>query len=249
MNYVKIGAVTDIHQGPLDVRRWLEVFVNDMNSEFKPDFVVELGDFIGCKERAEVELRRINEVYARCITPRYYVIGNHDLEALTREEFKEIVGIDYSWKSINVKFLHVIFLDGAWGPDTNSGGPTGHIPSEELNWLQEDLERVPTNKPIIVFCHYPIGIFREMPRIDNEEELLEVFRGHNLIATFSGDAHYGGYRELQGVHNICLHSMGWWEWDKITGSYAKIIVTLKKVIVYGEGAQPSYFLKVKGFCW
>ncbi|RLE59312.1 MAG: hypothetical protein DRN53_07275, partial [Thermoprotei archaeon] len=77
---------------------------------------------------------------------------------------------------------------------------------------------------------------------------LEVFKGYNLIATFGGDAHYGGYREVDGIHNICLHSMGWWEWDKITGSYAKILVTLEKVLVYGEGAQPSYFLKIRSFC-
>ena len=248
MSYVKIGAVTDVHQGPLDVRKWLKVFVEDMNEEFKPDFVIELGDFIGTRENPKEELRRINEVYVQCKAPKYYILGNHDLEILTREEFKKIVGIDYTWKSIDVKFLHVILLDGAWGPDINSGGPTGHIPSEELDWLQEDLARIPMSKPIVVFCHYPIGIFRDIPRIDNEEELLEVFKGYNLIATFSGDAHYGGYREINGIHNICLHSMGWWEWDKITGSYAKLVITLEKILVYGEGAQPSYFLKIRSSC-
>ena len=247
MSYVKIGVVTDVHQGPLDIRKWLDIFVKDMNNNFKPDFVVELGDFIGSRENSREELMKINKVYTQCKAPKYYVLGNHDLESLSREQFKKILGIDYTWKSINVKFLHVIFLDAAWGPDTNSGGPTGHIPGEELEWLQRELEKISIRKPIIVFCHYPIGIFRDAPRIDNEDELLEIFRGYNLIATFSGDAHYGGYREMNGIHNICLHSMGWWELDKITGSYAKIIIGLGKIIVYGENAQPSYFLKSKIF--
>ncbi|RLE73930.1 MAG: hypothetical protein DRJ56_08375 [Thermoprotei archaeon] len=242
---VKIGVVADVHQGPLDVRRWLRAFVDDMNEGFRPDFVVELGDFIGCGEGAEAELRRIDEVYSQCEAPRYYVVGNHDLQGLTREQFMRVVGVESTWSSFDVGFLHVVLLDGAWGPDTDSGGPTGHIPSEELDWLQEDLEQVPPGRPIVAFCHYPIKLFRDEPRIDNEDELWEVFRGHNLIATFSGDAHYGGYREVEGVHNVCLHSMGWWELDKITGSYAKIIVEPGRLVVQGVGAQPSYYLRTK----
>lgn len=243
---VKIGAVADVHQGPLDIRKWLRKFIEDMNSDFNPDIVVELGDFIGCKKPEALKaLKEINEVYSQCKAPRYYVFGNHDLDAFTREEYTSIIGINYWWKSIDVKFLHIIFLDAAWGPNTNSGGPTGHIPSQELDWLQGDLEKVPRNKPIVVFCHYPIAIFCNEPRIDNEDELLELFRDYRLVATFSGDAHYGGYREENGTHHICLHSMGWWELDKITGSYARITVTPNKIVVEGRGAQPSYILKIK----
>ena len=83
MSCIKIGAVTDVHQGPLDIRKWLKVFVEDMNEEFKPDFVVELGDFIGTRENPKEELRRINEVYVQCKAPKYYILGNHDLEVLT----------------------------------------------------------------------------------------------------------------------------------------------------------------------
>lgn len=238
---VKIGIVTDVHQGPLDIRPWMRKFVRDMNNSFKPDFVVELGDFIGGTENSIKDLIEINEEYSKCNSPRYYVIGNHDIQRISREQFKEIVRINYYWLYFRVKFLHVFIIDAAWGPDLNSGGPTGHVPKEELNWLKRVLSKVPKNEPIILLCHYPIAIFSE-PTIDNEYELMNLFREHYLIATFTGNHHYGAYREVDGVHHICLHSMGWWERELITGSYAKVIISPHKLVVIGEGAQPSYWL-------
>ena len=56
-------------------------------------------------------------------------MGNHDVIIVSRSRFKEIVGIDYDWTSTTVDFLHIVFLDGAWGkwgPDRGAS-PSGHI--------------------------------------------------------------------------------------------------------------------------
>ncbi|KYH42371.1 MAG: hypothetical protein AYL33_002970 [Candidatus Bathyarchaeota archaeon B63] len=249
MRPVKIGVVADVHQGPLDIRDHLKRFVRDMNSSFLPDLVVELGDLLGYPANEE-ELRKIDAEYAECRAPRYYVMGNHDLASVDRSRFKKVLRIEYDWTSTTVDFLHIVFLDGAWGrwgPDRGAG-PSGHIPEEELDWLRRDLKRCSEKQPIIAFCHYPIRHPRVLTRnseLDNEDELMRVFEGHNLIATFGGHHHYGSYNEVGQVHHICLHSMGWWVPEKITGSYAKIIITPEKLIVEGEGSQMDYRLSIK----
>lgn len=246
MRVVKIGAVTDVHQSPReDMRGHMRRFVDDMNNNFLPDLVVELGDFIdGGKvdERVEEEeLRKINEVYAQCKAPRYYVMGNHDLVNVSRSRFKEIVGIDYNWTSITVDFIHIIFLDGVGGLEYTTPSLLGHIPEEELDWLRKDLEKIPADQPIIVFCHYPIRLYRFFGvrgGLNNEEELMRTFEGYNLIATFGG--HYpglGGYKEFRGVHHISL--------SNIRASYAKITITPTEIRVDEDDARIHLMLRYK----
>jgi len=74
---------------------------------------------------------------------------------------------------------------------------------------------------------------------------MSILDGYNLIATFGGHHHYGGYKQVNGVHHICLYSMGWWIPEKITGSYAKITITPDRLIVDGEGSQMDYRLSLR----
>ena len=185
-----------------------------------------------------------------CIRDSYYVMGNHDVASVSRSRFKEIVGIDYDWTSTTVGFLHIVFLDGAWGkwgPDRGAG-PSGRIPQEEIDWLKRDLKNLPKDQLLVAFCHYPIrypNVFTGDGELDNEDELMSILDGHNLIATFGGHHHYGGYKQVNGVHHICLYSMGWWIPEKITGSYAKITITPDRLIVDGEGSQMDYRLSLR----
>ena len=237
---VKIGVVTDVHYGDYEVMGHMRKFVEDMNTRFFPDFVVELGDLVG-HSAGEKELAEINAEYAKCHAPRYYVIGNHDLSRLSRWAFKKVVGIDYNWTFTTVGFLHVIFLDCAWGQwNDRSSGPFGHIPREELEWLEGHLRTLPEDQPIIAFSHFPIRVFadREWAQcmMDNEDELMGLFNGYNLLATFSGHISPGGYKEVDGVHHFCLRKM--WEF----GSYSKITITPDRLEIEGENGQMSFSL-------
>jgi len=235
---VKIGAVADFHQEPLDFTKEIRYFVDDMNNRFFPNFVVVLGDLVGGKAYGR-GLRKIASEFAKCYAPCYYVIGNHDLETTTRPEFKKRVGIDYDWTSITVDFLHVIFLDSSWGPRGPSGGPTGHIPQEELEWLKEDLSKISSHQPIVVFSHFPIRVGES--RIDNEDTLMNIFKDYNLIATFSGHCHPGAYQKgsSDGIHHFILHRMGHWVPGNINGSYAKITISPNLIKIKGECLQMS----------
>jgi len=226
MEVVRIGAITDVHHGPEnDMRGYMRKFVHDMNNNFLPDLVVELGDF--CDPG---ELKNINDEFSKSKAPRYYVMGNHDVTEIGRAEFKRKVGIDYDWTSVNIGFLHIIFLDGTWGESH------AHIPREELEWLERDLGDIPETQPIIVFCHYPIRFYEHFAisgGLDNEDELMSIFDGYNLIATFGGHyPYYRGYAEVNGVYHIAL--------CKMRASYVKITVTPTKLEV-DEGDAGIYY--------
>jgi len=236
MKQVKIGVVTDVHHNSIknDMKKQMEKFVNAMNNHFSPDLVVELGDF--CDHG---ELEEIDAIYSKCDAPRYYVMGNHDIPEIGRSEFKKTVGISYDWTSITVKFLHIVFLDATWGNIIPPGRcPTGHIPKEELEWLEEDLINLPRDQPIVAFCHYPIRLYRIFGikgGIDNEEELMSVFDGYNLVATFGGHyPGYGGYREINGVHHFALCNM--------RAGYTEITITPYSLEINEEGPSIHFFL-------
>lgn len=240
---VKIGVIADIHQEPLDFTEEMRCFVDDMNNRFFPDFVVACGDLVGGKAYGK-GLRKVASKFARCNAPHYYIIGNHDLETTTRSDFKNRVGMDYDWKSINMNFLHVIFLDSSWGPRGPSGGPSGHIPPEELEWLEQDLNKVSSRQPIVIFTHFPIRVGAD--RIDNENALMDIFKDYNLIATFSGHFHLGAYQKSDpnGIHHFVLHRMGHWVTGNTNGSYAKIVITPDKIDIKGEVLQISAALPI-----
>ena len=245
MKLVKIGVVTDVHHGDSDMLDPMKEFVNDMNNKFFPDFVVELGDFIGYPATEE-DLAKINAEYAKCNAPHYYVIGNHDVSRLSRVAFKKTVGIDYDWTSATVGFLHVIFLDCAWGRwNDRTSGPLGHIPRDELEWLRSHLKGLPENQPIIVFSHVPIRVFADKEWaqcvIDNEDELMSVFDGYNLIATFSGHCGMGGYRKVDGVHHISLCGM---RESLPEPTYARITITPYRLKIDGGGSQMDFSLSL-----
>jgi len=106
----RFGIVTDCHYADMDskgsrhYRESLEKLgecVELMNSE-KVDFLIELGDFKdekppGNEQQTIGYLRAIEEVYQGFDGPTYHVLGNHDMDSISKEQFLsnvENTGID-----------------------------------------------------------------------------------------------------------------------------------------------------------
>src|SRR6187401_1746293 len=100
---VRIGLVTDLHYAdkpPAGSRHYRETLAKlaeagEQFSKDKPDFVVELGDFIDSASSLEAEkqnLARINKEFAALPGNKHYVLGNHCVHTLTKDEFLEAVG-------------------------------------------------------------------------------------------------------------------------------------------------------------
>lgn len=223
---ISFGIVTDSHYAdkPGGGRVYRESLakmtecVNLMN-EKKVDFLVELGDFIDKGDGVEASLKHldaIETIYTKFEGARYHVLGNHDMDRLSKAEFMarvENTGIDEdaTYYSCDRKGVHFVVLDACF---TSQGKPYGevrfgwkdaNIPPEELEWLKEDLAS--TDKPVIVFVHQLLdgegGHY-----VNNAGEVRQILQTNkNILGVFNGHNHGGQYTRIEGIHYYTLKAM------------------------------------------
>jgi len=78
-------------------------------------------------------------IYAGLSAPRYYVIGNHDVYDLSKEEILEHTAASFTYGSFDAGGYHFVILDAQYdrdGDDLDHAGwvVQGNIPDEELDW-------------------------------------------------------------------------------------------------------------------
>ena len=172
---VRFGIVTDCHYADADTvgtRFYRESLaklsecVTRMNAE-SVDFLVELGDFKDqdkrpVESRTLLYLQDVEAVLRGFHGPTYHVLGNHDMDSISKQQFLahvENTGIDpsRSYYSFDVRGLHCIVLDGNFrsdGSDYDHGNfdwTDANIPAHELDWLRQDLAA--SRSPVVIFIH------------------------------------------------------------------------------------------------
>lgn len=219
---VRFGVITDLHYAdkpPAGTRYYRETpaKLTEAAERFRtdpPDFLVELGDFIDAADSVADELAyldRINRDFAAISDHRHYVLGNHCVDMLTKDEFLGAVGRRESFYSFDSGGVHFIVLDSCFRSDgkpygrKNSEWTDANIPSHEVQWLRDDLASHPL--PTIVFAHqrldvgHPYGV-KNAPEI---RALLE--RSGNVRAVFQGHSHKNDHHEIGGIHYVTLVAM------------------------------------------
>lgn len=187
----------------------------------KVDFLIETGD-IKDEDQPSSEknslkyLETIEKVFARFQGKRYHVLGNHDLDSISKPQFlarTENTGIvrGATYYSFDLKGLHFIVLDANYTAD-GSDYDHGHfhwndinIPRKELIWLENDLASTP--KPVIVFVHQPLDSDNAIG-ISNAASVRRVLEHRGtVLAVFQGHYHPGSYRCINGIHYYTLKAM------------------------------------------
>jgi alkaline phosphatase len=182
--------------------------VSAFNS-WNPDFVVELGDFID-DDTATHDLTALQEVeatYDNLTMSRKYVLGNHDLDTLTKATFISHVGMSEKYYSFDVGNYHFIVLDDMYdasGNDLEAHGinnPSRYISDTEKTWLTNDLNNTTKKTIIFVEAHLYGMISAQMIQnaadirtiLENSGKVLACFHGHsgtNQVDTINGIAYY-----------------------------------------------------------
>lgn len=219
---LRIGLMTDLHYAdkqPAGSRYYRETLdkiaaASGQLSEARLDFLVELGDFIDAADAVDVELgylKTIAKPFAEICDDRHYVLGNHCVDTLTKEEFLGAVGQEKSYYSFDRGNFHFVVLDACYRTDgkpygrKNSVWTDANIPAEELEWLADDLKQ--SKKKTIVFAHQ---------RLDNEgihavnnspavRKILE--QSGRVAAVFQGHSHANDYHQINGIHYCTLRAM------------------------------------------
>jgi hypothetical protein len=225
----RFGIVTDCHyadaeaagtrfyrQSPDKLAECVEL----MNAE-KVDFIIELGDFKDQgKPPVEQEtlsyLEAIEEVFQKFRGPTYHVLGNHDLDSISKEQFltraeNTNMDSDRSYYSFDMNRLHCIVLDANCktdGADYDHGNfdwTDANVPTAELAWLVQDLAAA--SGPVIVFTHQLLdGIGSVYVRNANQvRQVLEA--SGKVLAVFQGHHHAGSYNNIAGIHYYTLKAL------------------------------------------
>ncbi|MFA5985893.1 MAG: metallophosphoesterase [Parcubacteria group bacterium] len=197
---IKIGMITDTHVHPSRInrgderpnapryldgkdKRTIGQFVQQMNV-FHPDFVVHLGDVIeGTKDSDFIGmqgLQLVSEELQKGNVPVYWAIGNHDLRSVTKEQFRDTLGMSALDQVFDAGDYRFIILDASYNfedlptsPGVNSYVP-GKLPPQTLAWFKKQLE---TDKRVFVFIHQ--GTFLQNIPGDSEIQEDEAVESEN----------------------------------------------------------------------
>lgn len=190
-------------------------------NERRADFIVHLGDFKDqdhppSEKNALEYLDTIESIFRRFQGPRYHVLGNHDMDCLSKEQFLarvENTGIarERSWYSFDSRGLHFVVLDANYlssGADYRRGNfdwTDANVPPEQLVWLARDLDS--TARPAIVFIHQQLD-GQDGHTVRNAAEVRQCLQASGrVLAVFQGHNHAGGYHCIEGIHYYTLKAM------------------------------------------
>jgi 3',5'-cyclic AMP phosphodiesterase CpdA len=224
-----LAIVTDLHFGP-EARfegklRKLTHFADPLlveiarrlREEFRPDLVVNLGDDVEDESRA-ADLER----YERCQNilrntgiEVVNVAGNHDLICMTKDDLNRIWRREGNlYYSIDRGGFHFVVLHTLEQKDVEI-----RIPSAQLRWLEEDLER--TELPTIVLMHHSASEQdledsrwfkgrRNLALVREDERLVLrglLERSGKVRAVFNGHVHRNHLDVIRGIPYVTFQSL------------------------------------------
>ena len=219
---LRVGLVTDLHYAdkpPAGSRHYRETpgKLAEAAAQFRkdpPGFVVELGDFIDAADSVAAELaylKQINRDFSAICPRRHYVLGNHCVYTLTKQEFLDGVEQQRSYYSFDAGDYHFVVLDSCFRGD---GQPYGrknfqwtdpNIPAAELEWLAADLQE--TTKKTIVFAHQRLDVDNAYG-VKNASQVRQVLEDSaKVLAVFQGHSHKNDHNDIAGIHYCTLVAM------------------------------------------
>ena len=197
-----------------DVQKTI-VALNDPNI-----FGIGCGDLVFDKLELFKEYNQSIQMYD---IPFFQVVGNHDMDfggrsdSTTTGTFKGHFGPTYySW---NRGEVHYVVLDDVFYLGTGTKY-IGHIPEEQLAWLEQDLKLVEKGKTVVVSLHIPsyTGAVKRYPdrdtlggTVSNREHLYRMLEGYNAHL-MSGHTHFNDNMINGHVYEHCHGTVcgAWW---------------------------------------
>jgi len=254
---LRVGLITDLHHAdkpPAGTRHYRETLrklaeASALFEKDKPTFIVELGDLIDAADSVETEqryLRTINREFSAISKDRHYILGNHCVDTLTKDEFLDGVEQKQSYYSFDRGEFHFVVLDACFRSDgepygrKNSKWNDANVPAAEVEWLQADLTA--TGKKTVVFAHQRLDVSNDHG-VKNCSEVRKIFEeSGKVLAVFQGHSHQNDLKEIGGIHYCTLVAM-------VEGSGAENSgYSIMEVAASGT-IRLSGFRKQQGYDW
>jgi predicted phosphodiesterase len=183
-------------------------------AEERIDFLVALGDLIDsagtpAAERRNLEL--IRKQLADIGEKQHFVLGNHCVDQLRKNEFLSVVGQHQSSYSFDRNGIHFVILDACFRADGESYGrrnfnwTDANIPRSQVEWLEADLAAAGT--PTIVFAHQRLDEAKSHSVRNAAEVRKALEHSGRVLAVFQGHSHRNELQEIGAIHYCTLAAM------------------------------------------
>lgn len=252
-----LAIVADIHMRNAQASQITEelAHVLDRLEADPPDHLLVLGDLIEDDESAEIDLanlERVSDLFGAGPCDVTYLLGNHDVENLTRGRLAAELDQKGFYGVVDVDGTPVVYLDSTNDPEP---GARGRFGAEQRTWLADVLPEL--DRPLVC-SHHPLGPFdisenvwfkdypeRAFP--SDRKETLDVLAGSGPIrGTLSGHIHQTGSVDFRGMAHVSINAFSKELPDKpVTGTYAEVHVGETVTIDTGhrDGEWASYTLQ------
>lgn len=219
---LKFAIASDFHaQDVPDGEERIASFIRAAKEE-NVDFIIELGDFCRLDSAGQVYLKLWDSFEG----DKYHVIGNHDMDSYTPEEYVAGMKMPGRYYSFDKGDFHFIVLDGN---NLYDGKEYTHyakanyyvnpkmrafIDPEQMDWLKQDLAA--TDKKCVLFSHQSIEQFLNngaaVRQILEEENRRAGFK--KVVLAFGGHNHSNYTKEINGITYMQINSASYVWIDK-----------------------------------
>ncbi len=208
-----IGIMADSHATSKTF--WLiNSFAKRMQLE-KPDFIIEVGDFIENRIKYNPQPRkdglkdwRAADSNLLGYSPRYHAVGNHEMISFGKEDWENLTGRN-SYYYFYLNGYQIIVLDTNYtcsdGKDIEPGNAmagayAGCIPKKEKDWLKSKLKGYDKN---IIFSHHPLY------NIVNSDEIGDLLNDYDdkVVLIVTGHKHVARKTKFKGISYIDMPSL------------------------------------------
>lgn len=204
-------------------------FIDDMNNNFKPDFVVALGDMTHAYDSAQnlvsestvlewiEDIRQILESEGGSggnglDMPIFYTLGNWEYAGASTWDMSNIydawgfTGLGDTWDSFDYGAWKIVLLNTDYNTqDFAASGfkiPDSGDPADELSWLIETVVQG-TKRPIALFGHHPLcygyGITNDYDYVINQRKVSRYLSHYPNVVHFHGHSHHSTRRTQRRI--------------------------------------------------
>ena len=159
---------------------FFEPLLRDIEHRQEIAFAIDVGDLVSSGEKKHFR-HFLNQVQGHLAIPLFTVLGNHDLNGDSSENYMKVFGSTYYAFQVGKSYFIVL--------DTSTPSIFGKT---QRRWLEEELKKAQPSKARFVFMHVPLfdprGMGFCLPEKDGKE-LIDLFRSYQVTHLFTGHIH------------------------------------------------------------
>jgi len=155
---LRIAFIGDLHYPTMEmkdetVRAARDAFYSEFLQAFfkiEADYYVSIGDLTNYGH--EDELCEVYQIIDQHNKNFIHTLGNHDLYGIPRDEVLNITKMEQNI-TIETETANLLFVETA--RDHNFEDYSGYLNTEQLQWLEMEMDRS-GEKTVIIFAHHPV---------------------------------------------------------------------------------------------